>query len=90
MKKSIILGLTTAVIGLTSLTASAGSDAKYPASDFQPKVIYIDKDAVKTAPASSSTSHECPPQKAGTTETKVAEFDPKYPAANFQPKVIYP
>lgn len=90
MKKSIILGLTTAVIGLTSLSAFAADDAKYPASDYQPKVIYIDKDAVKTAPASSATKPECPPQKAAAEEVKVAEFDPKYPAANFQPKVIYP
>lgn len=87
MRKIIILGLTTAVIGLASLTASAGaSDAQYPAANFQPKVIYIDKDLVKSSPESSDSTR-CPPQKA---EEKVAEFDPKYPAANFVPKVIYP
>ena len=47
MKKTIILGLTTAVIALTSFTASAGSDDQYPAANFQPKVVYIDKEAVK-------------------------------------------
>jgi len=88
MRKIIILGLTTAVIGLASFTASAGGDAQYPAANFQPKVIYIDKDLVKSSPESSaSTATGCPPQKA---EEKVAEFDPKYPAANFVPKVIYP
>jgi len=81
MKKIIILGFATAVIALTSLTASAEGDAQYPAANFQPKVIYIDKDSVKPSP------NKCPAQK---TEEKTVEFDPKYPAANFVPKVIYP
>jgi hypothetical protein len=80
MKKIIILGLATAVIALASLTASAASNDQYPAANFQPKVIYIDKDSVKP-------STQCPTQK--PAEKKV-EFDPKYPAANFAPKVIYP
>ncbi|MDO9169697.1 MAG: hypothetical protein Q7U18_11525 [Methylobacter sp.] len=80
MKKIIILGLTTAVMALASLTASAGSDDQYPAANFQPKVIYLDKDSVKPAT-------KCPSPK---TAEKEIEFDPKYPAANFQPKVIYP
>ncbi|MDI1291402.1 MAG: hypothetical protein PSV18_01495 [Methylobacter sp.] len=80
MKKIIILGLTTAVIALASLAASAGSDAQYPAANFQPKVIYLDKDSVKP-------STKCPTPK---TAEKAIEFDAKYPAASFQPKVIYP
>ncbi|MBL6987504.1 MAG: hypothetical protein ISR72_10810 [Methylobacter sp.] len=80
MKKIIILGLTTAVIALASLTASAASDDQYPAANFQPSVIYIDKDAVKP-------STKCPTPKSAEKEV---EFDPKYPAANFVPKVIYP
>lgn len=80
MKKITILGFATAVIALTSFTASAESDAQYPAANFQPKVIYIDKDSVKSSP-------KCPDQKPAD---KAAEFDPKYPAANFAPKVIYP
>lgn len=80
MKKIIILGLTTAFIASASLTASAGSDSQYPASDFQPKVVYIDKDVV-------TPSTKCPAQKPAEKE---AEFDPKYPATNFTPKVIYP
>lgn len=82
MKKIIILGLATTFIALTSFTASAESDSQYPAANFQPKVIYIDKDSVQ--PSSSS---KCPMKK---TAEKEAEFDPKYPAANFVPKVIYP
>ncbi len=80
MRKTIILGLATAVIALTSLTVSADSADQYPAANFQPKVIYIDKNSVKSSP-------KCPDQK---PEEKASEFDPKYPAANFTPKVIYP
>lgn len=83
MKKIIILGLTTAVVALTSFTASAGSDEQYPAANFQPKVVYIDKEAVKASP-------KCPDQKPAESAEKATEFDPKYPAANFTPKVIYP
>ncbi|WP_333874531.1 hypothetical protein [Methylobacter sp.] len=82
MRKTIILGLATTAITLTSLTVSADNDAQYPAANFQPKVIYIDKDSVKSSPKC-----QCPDQKPAE---KVAEFDPKYPAANFTPKVIYP
>jgi hypothetical protein len=80
MKKIILSGLTTAVIALISLPASAGGADPYPAANFQPKVIFIDKEAVKSAP-------ECQSQKPAE---KATEFDPKYPAANFVPKVIYP
>ncbi|MFU8787892.1 MAG: hypothetical protein ACNA7G_02615 [Methylobacter sp.] len=81
MKKIIILGLAATVISLTSLSAAAESDAQYPAANFQPKVIYLDQDSIK------SSSAKCSPEKAAE---KKAEFDPQYPAANFQPKVIYP
>lgn len=71
MKKTIILGLAVAVMALTSLTVSA--DSQYPAADFEPQVIYLDKSVAPqtSAPAASS------------------EVDSKYPAANFQPTVIY-
>jgi hypothetical protein len=87
MKKTIILGLTTAVIALTSFTASAGNDDQYPAANFQPKVVYIDKDAVKDA---VKASPKCPDQNSPASTEKATEFDPKYPAAHFVPKVIYP
>ncbi len=86
MKKTIILGLATAVIALATFTASAESDDKYPAANFQPKVVYIDKDSVAVS-AKSSAKCTCPDQK---TAEKATEFDPKYPAAHFSPKVIYP
>jgi len=84
MKKAIILGLATAALSMTALTVSAASDdAQYPAANFQPKVIFIDKDAVK-APSKKAS------KKASAAEDAKSDFDPKYPAAHFKPKVIYP
>ncbi len=80
MKKIIILRFATALFALASLTAFAGSDEQYPAANFQPKVIYIDKESVKP-------DTKCPSKKPAEQEV---DFDPKYPAANFAPKVIYP
>lgn len=51
MKKTIILGLSIIGVAINSITAFAGSNAKkYPAANFQPKIIFIDKDAVKVPP----------------------------------------
>lgn len=80
MKKIIILGLATTAMLSSAFTASAESDSQYPAANFQPKVIYIDKESVQSSP-------KCPDQKPAE---KATEFDPKYPAASFTPKVIYP
>lgn len=100
MKKTLFLGLAMAGIALNPLIVSAAADSKYPAADFEPSVIYIDKDAAK-----DQTQNESDPkypasnftpivvfvdnQLAGQTQTQ-DEFDPKYPAAYFKPKVIYP
>ena len=73
MKKTLILGLVASGFTLSSMTASATSDSQYPASDFQPKVLFIDKELAATA--------QKPARK--------AEFDPKYPATHFEPKVVY-
>lgn len=83
MKKAIILGLATAAISMSALTVSAESDAQqYPAANFQPKVIFIDKDAAKPACKKAGKKAEADSDK--------SEFDPKYPAAHFKPKVIFP
>lgn len=51
MKKTIILGLCIIGIAINSVTAFADSDArKYPATNFQPKIIFIDQDAAKVPP----------------------------------------
>ena len=103
MKKTIFLGLAMAVIVFNPLTASAATDSKYPAADFEPSVIYIDKDAGATDHAQNESDPKYPAanftpivvyidnQLADQTQTQAQdEFDPKYPAAYFKPKVIYP
>lgn len=89
MSKKIILGSVIAAIALIPLTASAtGDDGKYPAANFQPKVIYLDKEAVKLE--KEAAKKECDEKPSVKPERKKAEFDPKYPAASFEPKVIFP
>jgi len=79
MRKTIILGFALAGFALIPLTSSAASDDQYPAANFQPKVIYIDKEA-----AGKPISASIKPAK------KKVQFDPKYPAAYFEPKIIFP
>jgi hypothetical protein len=103
MKKMIVLGLGAVSLSLLSSMAMATND--YPAADFQPKVVYIDEDAVgKTASASQQQTAYDPDYPAASFQPKVVyidkdaakkaapviKFDPNYPAAYFQPKVIYP
>jgi hypothetical protein len=102
MKKALILGL--AITALNPFVTLAADD-RYPASSFEPSVVYIDE---QLAAQSSSAKTEIDPkypaanfeptviymdENAAQSSTAVAaqvEIDPKYPAANFQPKVIYP
>jgi hypothetical protein len=99
MKKTIFLGLAMAVIAFNPFTASAATDSKYPAADFEPSVIYIDKETG----APDQAQNESDPKYPAANFTPIVvyidnqladqaqdEFDPKYPAAYFKPKVIYP
>ena len=88
MLKTIILGLVASSFTLASMTASATSDDQYPASNFEPKVVFIDKELAGHLSA-ASTDQEAEKKSVGKSASK-PEFDPKYPAAYFQPKVIYP
>lgn len=63
---------------LSASVAEAGND--YPATNFQPKVVYSDADYKHTGSAPSSSSKS-------TAEVSVA--DPAYPAANFKPEVLF-
>ncbi|MFW5443898.1 MAG: hypothetical protein ACKE51_06305 [Methylococcaceae bacterium] len=68
---------------LVSLLLSASvveADSKYPATDFQPKVVYQDSDYKHSGSSTSSS-------KKSTGE--VSSPDSNYPAANFQPEVLY-
>lgn len=102
MKKTMLLGLAVTVLALTSFTTFA--DNQYPAADFQPQVIYLDKSVAPQAAANEVDakypaanfqptviySADSTTVAKATVQPVVDEFDPKYPAANFQPKVIYP
>ena len=99
MKKTIFLVLAMAGIALNPLSISAATDNKYPAADFEPSIIYTDKDAV----AKDQSQNESDPKYPASNFTPIVvfvdnpladqtqdEFDPKYPAAYFKPNVIYP
>ena len=76
MKTSLIISIFTAAMTLIPSTSSANSDdSNYPATNFQPKIIYQNQEA-KAAGSKQSLG-------------KKSVYDPKYPAAHFQPKVIY-
>ena len=67
---------------LVSLLLSASvveANSDYPATNFQPKVVYQDSDYKHTGSVSSSSS--------STGEVSVP--DSNYPAANFQPEVLF-
>lgn len=74
MIKNTMLGLTITIGILYSLTSTA--EDKYPAANFEPKVIFLEKTVKAQSPAPS-------PDQASDKN------DPKYPAANFQPQVVY-
>ena len=72
----IISTLTAAITLIPSISSANSDDSKYPATNFQPKIIYQDKEAIK-APGSEKYLGE------------KSAYDPKYPATNFEPKVLY-
>ncbi len=102
--------LVAALLGFAALgpaqAQSSATDDKYPASNFQPKVTYIDEGAAgqtqltkatvvdEKYPASNFESKVIySDESAGTSATAKDQsepIDPKYPAAYFKPKIIYP
>jgi hypothetical protein len=76
-----IINITNGAFAVLLLASSmVGAETQYPASDFQPKVVYQDPD-YKSTQSSTSTASSAPATSSVT--------DSKYPAANFQPKVVY-
>ncbi|MGR8931346.1 MAG: hypothetical protein ACU836_11945 [Gammaproteobacteria bacterium] len=72
------------------LIASSVRAGEYPASDFQPKVLFQDESVTASSSTSASSSAApCVNQEAASKKEEVAEFDPQYPASSFQPKVIF-
>ncbi len=80
MKKNNVQKGIFAALLLASPFVTAGT--QYPASDFQPKVVYQDKDYQHEGSQSSSSS-------ASASSGEKAAADANYPAATFQPKVVY-
>lgn len=80
MNKNIFFKTVVSAILLVSGSAFAESD--YPATDFQPKVVYSDPSATQPAKAAA-------PASAAKAAEAVVENDPNFPATSFQPKVVY-
>jgi len=76
-KNNIKKGLFTVLL-LASPFVTAGT--QYPASDFQPKVVYQDADYQHQGSSTSSAS---------ASFGEKSKPDANYPAANFQPEVLY-
>lgn len=70
---------------LLSASVVEAADSEYPATDFQPTVVFQDTDYKHTGAAPSSSSSSA---KSGSTG-KVSAADPAYPAANFKPEVLF-
>lgn len=77
-KNNVKKGIFTALL-LASPLVTAGT--QYPAADFQPKVVYQDKDYQHEGGAGSSSTSVSLGEK--------AKADANYPAATFQPEVVY-
>jgi hypothetical protein len=73
-------------VALLLVSTVVGAEDKYPASDFQPKVVFQDEAVAKEAESSGSTTKSAP---AASTPAASGSTDSKYPAANFEPKVVY-
>ena len=76
-KNNVKKGIFTALL-LASPLVTAGT--QYPAADFQPKVVYQDKDYQHQGSGASNAS---------ASVGEKAKADANYPAATFQPKVVY-
>lgn len=76
MKKTFLFVPVAFALALSSLPVSATSDSRYPASDFQPKVIFSDEALTAKAPTASKTQYD-PKYPATHFEPKVVFADPE-------------
>lgn len=65
---------------LLMVSTAANAEDQYPASDFQPKVVFSDD-------SSGSSSSSAPAAAPAAPASSSSDSD--YPAANFQPKVVF-
>jgi len=78
----------TKVVLITSLVASSAviAESDYPATDFQPKVVYSDSEYKHSSDAPATGSSAASKQSSKSVAT---ESDENYPATNYQPKVLF-
>lgn len=82
-KNNLLQGAIVALLVASPFAAYA--DSQYPATDFEPKILYQDESAKSAAPVVKAT-----PASVATPVAPVASVDDtKYPAANFEPKVLF-
>jgi hypothetical protein len=66
-----------------------GADQKYPASDFQPAIVYQDEEYIAKSRSQTAPPEPVAPEQTASDTDESNKADTKYPAADFQPKVLY-
>lgn len=85
MKKNNLLQ--SAIVALLVASPFAAyADSQYPATDFEPKILYQDESVKAFKPTTSTSTAAAPVQAAPAVSTA---DDSKYPATNFEPKVVF-
>lgn len=64
---------------LSAASVAVAADSEYPATDFQPKIVFQDSEYKHIGSASSESN----------SGAEVSVPDSNYPAANFQPEVLF-
>jgi hypothetical protein len=80
-KNNLLQGAIVALLVASPFAAYA--DSQYPATDFEPKVLYQDESIKSSAPAAKTAP------AATASVAAVSADDAQYPATNFQPKVLF-
>ncbi len=80
----------TKVVLMASVFASsaAWAESEYPATDFQPKVLYNDAEYKHSSDAPATDTNATADIKQAAKSNTV-ESDQNYPATNYQPKVLF-
>lgn len=106
MKNNILRLFIAGMVVAPLSTIASTDDSQYPATNFQPTVIFADESAQSTTGGSEKSSFDAEfpaanfepkvlfvdasTASASSTTGERSVLDPNYPAANFEPKVIYP
>jgi hypothetical protein len=80
-KNNLLQGAIVALLMAAPFAANA--DSQYPATDFEPKVLYQDESIKSSAPAVKAAPAAVASASAASSD------DSQYPATNFQPKVLF-